>query len=169
MAPNLHLRGMEIGALADAADLDELRPAWLALHAHHRAVASYPELNADDARSWTARRATYADGLVDGDLEILAAREGGRLLGYAVLRYVEGADDTFAAPAGHAELLTLSVLPEHRGKGVGTALLDEVDRRLHARGPLALAVAVMDGNEDALRLYRRRGLVPAETILWRMP
>jgi ribosomal protein S18 acetylase RimI-like enzyme len=147
------------------AELETLRPAWLALHHHHLEVASFEGLLKDDDASWAARRAMYAAG----DVEVFAARDGDRLLGYAALRYGLGADDTFMAPAGHAELLTLSVMPGERGRGVGSALLDEVDRRLRARGPLALAVAVMTGNEDALRLYRRRGLVPAETILWRMP
>jgi ribosomal protein S18 acetylase RimI-like enzyme len=160
---------MEIGDLPDPAGLDELRPAWLALHHHHLAVASFHALNRDDEASWAARRAMYAAGLADGDHDVLVAREGGRLLGYAVLRYAPGPDDTFLMPAGHAELVTLTVLPSERGRGVGSALLDEVDRRLAARGGLALAVAVMEGNEDALRLYLRRGLVPGEKMLWRVP
>jgi ribosomal protein S18 acetylase RimI-like enzyme len=160
---------VEITDLRDPGELEQLRPAWLALHRHHLEVATYERLNRDAEASWVARRAMYAAGLAHGDHEILVAREAGRLLGYAVVRYAPGADDTFDMPAGHAELVTLSVLPSERGHGVGTALLDEVDRRLVARGGLALAVAVMDGNESALRLYRRRGLVPGETMLWRMP
>jgi len=31
-----------------------------------------------------------------------------------------------------------------------------------------LVVAVMVGNEGALRFYRRRGLVPTEVYLWRI-
>lgn len=160
---------MEITELREPRELDGLRPAWIALHHHHLEVATYERLNRDDEASWAARRAMYEAGLADGDHEILAAREAGRLLGYAVVRYAPGADDTFDMPAGHAELVTLSVLPSERGRGVGSALLDEVDRRLGAHGGLALAAAVMNGNEAALRLYLRRGLVPGETMLWRMP
>lgn len=159
---------IEIAGVADAAALEELRPAWIALHRHHRAVASFEGLVADDDASWAARRAMYAAGLADGTHELLVARDGGALAGYAVLRYAPGPDDTFAAPAGYAELVSLSVLPGRRGAGVGSALLDEVDRRVEAKG-LALAVGVMAGNEDALRLYRRRGLAEAETMLWRLP
>ena len=60
------------------------------------------------------------------------------------------------------------MLPEERGAGVGTALLDAVDRGARrARDVADLQVAVMAGNADALRLYERRGLRPAELVLFR--
>ncbi len=49
------------------------------------------------------------------------------------------------------------VLPEARGKGVGTALLDELERRARARGCAKITLEVYDSNTDAKRLYARRG------------
>jgi hypothetical protein len=39
--------------------LGQLEPLWLALHRHHRAVSPVKGLVADDAASWSARRADY--------------------------------------------------------------------------------------------------------------
>jgi ribosomal protein S18 acetylase RimI-like enzyme len=66
-----------------------------------------------------------------------------------------------------AELYSLSVLPEDRGAGVGTALLDFVDAELARLGILDMSVAVMVGNDDAQRLYEGRGFRAAEVMLYR--
>jgi len=79
----------------------------------------------------------------------------------------EGRDSTFALGDRHAELYSLVVAAAERGRGVGTMLLDAVDAELAGRGIHALAVAVMESNDAALDLYRRRGLVPTETVLYR--
>ena len=63
----------------------------------------------------------------------------------------------------------LSVALEARGSGIGGLLLDAVDELLLAEGDLPLTIAVMTDNEDALRFYQRRGLVPGEVVLFRFP
>ena len=55
-----------------------------------------------------------------------------------------------------------------RGRGIGTQLLDFVDRELASRSIEGLKIAVMVGNDDAQRLYERRGLRPAEIVLYRV-
>ena len=102
-----------------------------------------------------------------GDALVLVARRGGAVVGYAVAHLQDGPDDTFAVGARYAELYSLSVAPEARGAGVGTALMDALDERLAELGITDLSVAVMAANEDAIRFYRRRGLVPVELVLWR--
>lgn len=55
----------------------------------------------------------------------------------------------------------LAVLPEHRGKGLGTKLLalaDDTGRRLGAHG---MSVIVSDANAGARRLYERCGYAEA--------
>jgi GNAT superfamily N-acetyltransferase len=152
-------------ALAGAERVDELEPLWLALHRHHREVAAQPVV-ADDAASWARRRAWYLEMLA-GDDVVLIAERGGRAVGYAFLHWHEGPDDTWPVADRWGEVVSLSVLPEERGGGVGTALLDAVDAQLEARGVRDLQVAVMAGNAAALRLYERRGLHPAELVLFR--
>jgi GNAT superfamily N-acetyltransferase len=153
-------------AVAGAERIDELEPLWLALHRHHRAVAAAPVVGDDDA-SWARRRAWYLDMLAGGEDVVLIAERAGRPVGYAFLHLHHGPDDTWPVGERWGEVVSLSVLPEERGAGVGTALLDAVDAELAARGVPDLQVAVMAGNRDALRLYQRRGLAPAELVLFR--
>jgi ribosomal protein S18 acetylase RimI-like enzyme len=102
----------------------------------------------------------------DAGFLVLAVEEAA-VIGYAFVCIEQGPDDTFPVGERYAELYSLSVAPDHRGRGVGTALLDFVEGELDSRSIRDLKVAVMTGNEDAQRLYERRGLRPAETILYR--
>jgi ribosomal protein S18 acetylase RimI-like enzyme len=152
--------------LLDPARIGELRPLYLGMHRHHRAVARVPVV-ADDDESWRLRRAWYAQMLGDGSAFVLAAEDGGALVGYALVLIKSGPDDTFPFGDHWAELVSLAVAEERRGAGIGTRLLDAVDAELQRRGVTGLEVAVMEGNDAALRLYERRGLRPGERILYR--
>lgn len=153
-------------AVAGPERVDELEPLWLALHRHHREVAAQPVVG-DDAASWDRRRAWYLDMLAGGDDLLLIAERDARPVGYAFLHMHAGPDDTWPVGRRWGEVVSLSVLPAERGAGVGSALLDAVDRELAARDVPDLQVAVMAGNADALRFYERRGLRPAELVLFR--
>ena len=59
--------------------------------------------------------------------------------------------------------LALAVLPEVRGQGGGSALLDAVEARLRDLGVHDMVIAVVTNNRDAMRLYERRGAVPFVT------
>ena len=157
-----------IRELDRAAELDLLEPLWLALHRHHRTVLPAGTLVADDGASWQRRRALYRGWLADGDALVLLAERDGTAVGYALTRFHDGPDDTYAVGDRYAELYSLSVAPAERGAGIGTLLLDELERRLAAAGIADLAVAVMSDNHAALRFYERRGLRPTETVLWRL-
>jgi len=158
---------VQIVALEDPDRLDELRELWLALHRHHREVVRFG-LQTDDEVSWAQRRATYAGWLTAGCALILVVRDdGGAPAAYAAVRFHDGPDDTFAVGDRYAELYSLSVLPAHRSAGLGTRLLDEVDRRLDELGIAELAVSVMADNAAARRFYQRRGLTEVEVSLWR--
>jgi len=50
-----------------------------------------------------------------------------------------------------------SVLPEVQGRGVGRALLEELERRARDRGCAKLTLEVHDSNVEAKRLYARFG------------
>ena len=159
---------IDIDIAADPAALDALESLWIALHRHHRTVVpSAAMLVDDDSVSWSRRRALYGGWMETGDALVLVARRGGAPVGYAVAHLQDGPDDTFAVGARYAELYSLSVAPEGRGGGVGTALMDALDERLDELGIVDLSIGVMARNEDAIRFYRKRGLVPVEVFLWR--
>lgn len=68
---------------------------------------------------------------------------------------------------GHVLFLNgIAVAPEHRGAGIGRALLDDgldVARRL---GCAALELDVAEGNTAARQLYKGAGFVPAGASTW---
>ncbi|HYX87253.1 MAG TPA: GNAT family N-acetyltransferase [Gaiellales bacterium] len=146
--------------------VDEVEPLWTSLHRHHRSVSPLP-LVADDGESWRRRRAWYLEMLAGGEDVLLLAERDGRAVGYAFLHFHAGPDDTWPVGTRWAELVSLAVLPEERGAGVGSALMDAVDERLAAAGVSDLEVAVMAGNAGAIRFYERRGLRPGELLLYR--
>jgi ribosomal protein S18 acetylase RimI-like enzyme len=153
--------------LAGVERVDDLKELWLDLHRHHRAVVGDLPLVADDGLSWRRRRALYADRLSSHSGFLVLATEGEAVLGYALVCIEPGPDDTFPVGESYAELYSLSVAPAHRGQGIGSGLLDFVDRELAGRSIRDLKVAVMTGNAGAQRLYERRGLRPAELVLYR--
>ncbi len=152
----------EIGA----EDLPELEPLWRALHRHHRAVAEVPVL-ADDDLSWQRRRDWYRSMLEAGAAFALIARRGSEAVGYAYVHLRPGDDDTWPVGAQMAELVSLAVAPDERGRGTGTALMDAVDAELDRRGIHDLEVGVMAGNHRAIAFYERRGLRVGELLLFR--
>jgi GNAT superfamily N-acetyltransferase len=56
----------------------------------------------------------------------------------------------------------LFVEPEHRGRGIGRALLAHLARLAVERGCGRLEWWVLDWNEDAIRFYRSLGAVPMD-------
>jgi ribosomal protein S18 acetylase RimI-like enzyme len=52
------------------------------------------------------------------------------------------------------------VVPDHRGGGIGSALLDAAEQRLRARDIDSIALEAMAPNERARRFYRERGYDP---------
>ena len=77
----------------------------------------------------------------------------GRVVGVAVCVW---SYSTFAGRPS-VNLHDFSVLPDAQGQGVGTALLEELERRARDRGCAKMTLEVHDTNEAAKRLYARFG------------
>jgi len=54
----------------------------------------------------------------------------------------------------------VAVLPEHRGKGLGSLLLADAERRAHEVGARSLSLIVASENPSAIRLYEHVGYRP---------
>jgi ribosomal protein S18 acetylase RimI-like enzyme len=150
---------VEIGPV-DPDALDELEPVWAALGEHHGTIspAHLPPMRAR-ADSWARRRAAYAEWLAGGGFGFVAGDDG-IVAGYVMVRLDDLASVSWQIDGRTAEIETLAVLPEHRGRGVGKALLDAARGMARERGATHATLSVVAGNEDALRFYEREGLRP---------
>ena len=116
-------------------DLPLLEPLWVSVH--HRHAESMPELApyVDDATTWAVRSTLYAELLAKPDTVLLLASAGDALVGYGLAHVMPLEEtwvgDTWVTGPRIGEIESLAVLPEHRGQGLGTELLD----RLEARAP----------------------------------
>lgn len=143
----------------EANQLHAVEPLWNALQQHHSKLTpnlggSAPKRELEE--SWRRRRAKYERWLEDPETFFVIAESRDRPIGYAFVTVGSG----YAAwQTGDrlAELETLSVLPEHRGAGVGTALLESVWERLVEMGVEDLAITAAKSNLDSHRFYERHG------------
>lgn len=60
---------------------------------------------------------------------------------------------------GWPEVRSLAVAPAARGRGVGTALMEECERRARRNGATVLGLHTMDMMQTAMRMYERMGFV----------
>ena len=143
-------------------EVDALDALWLELHHHHRAVA--PQLGpfVADGPSWQLVRALFVAAARDGLLlrtGPAAAPSGVACV--AVARDEPLWNDTWVTGRDVAETKILVVAAAARGGGIGSALMDEVDRRLAAAGVHDQVIGAIAPNAGAIRLYERRGFRPA--------
>lgn len=88
------------------------------------------------------------------------------LLGYEEQRAVGAAVcfvgfSTFAGKP-NVNIHDLAVLPDFRGRGIGTALMNEVERIARSRDCCKITLEVLDNNDGAKKLYRAQGFGPWE-------
>jgi ribosomal protein S18 acetylase RimI-like enzyme len=154
-----------------AADIPRLEPLWVAVH--HQHVASMPELApyVSDAVTWSERRALYEELFRKPDTFLYLALADEELVGYALVHVTPSSGtwvaDTWVTGDRIAELESISVLPEHRGKGIGSMLVDACHGAIETLGVKDVIVGLLPGNEGARRLYERHGYRPTWLYLSR--
>jgi GNAT superfamily N-acetyltransferase len=94
------------------------------------------------------------DALKAGDLEVLAARAEGRVIGVAVLAYRLN----ISAGGLFVSIEDLYVSPSVRRQGVGRALLEAVAQRCKVRGISYIEAQVED--DEAAAFYSAMGYEP---------
>ena len=155
-----------------AADIAKLEPLWVAVHHAHRAAMPDLAPYVDDATTWDEHRPLYDEILAKPDSVLLLAHDDdGALVGYALAHTVPVGEtwiaDTWVTGDRIAELETIAVADTHRGQGIGTALLDEIDAEIATLGVHDMIIGALAGNAAALRLYERRGFRPTWLYLSR--
>ncbi len=115
-------------------------------------IAAFIEENLSEGR--------FADYLTDPDRVLLVAREGGRMIGYAMLiRGVPDDDDVQRAVDVHpaVEISKLYVLPGSHGTGVAAALMTEALARADELDAKTAWLGVNQRNQRAQRFYAKHG------------
>lgn len=100
--------------------------------------------------SWYTPERLRFDAESDDAMLLVAADETEGITGFA--HAIEGENGDVAT------LLRLYVDPGHRGRGLGTQLLDAVCERLDERGCSRLEAMVLERNEPGNAFYRSYGL-----------
>lgn len=111
--------------------------------------ALYADVVDNPDEFWRARLSNLSS---DHDLPLFA-EVGGEVVGLAWGR-IERTD------LHRAHLFQMWVAPEHRGHGVGRALVDAIAAWSVSRGARSLELSVTCGNTAALRLYESAGFQP---------
>jgi ribosomal protein S18 acetylase RimI-like enzyme len=139
-------------------DLDRLLELWLALAEGQRDHGSRidPGANADGIRESLAQH-VVADGLLVARGDAGPNGEGDDES--AVVGFVMFAPDDagFERDSSRGVVRNVYVVPEARGQGVGTDLMDAAEQRLAEAGVDEVVLEAMADNEAARRFYRGRG------------
>ena len=116
-------------------------------------VAAY---RADGFLSATSGYAATLRALgADGQGEVLAAVDGGQLVGTVMLQAWPAGQ--MAPGPGEAEVRALAVAPDARGRGVGAALVTAVVERAAGRGIRQLVLLTLPQMRAAHHLYTQAG------------
>ncbi|RKT28062.1 putative acetyltransferase [Roseovarius halotolerans] len=87
------------------------------------------------------------EALTAPHIAFFTAREGGAVLGTGALAVMEG----------YGEVKAMFTAPNARGRGVGAALLRQIEDEARARALPCLRLETGKGLDDAIRLYERDG------------
>ncbi len=119
-----------------------------------RQLAEYEKL----LHEAVASDADFTSALGAGKIAALIAEKGGVPVGFALWFTTFS---TFTGKSG-MYLEDLFVLPDHRGHGIGRAILRDLARRALAGGFPRLEWSVLDWNKPAVDFYRAIGAKPMD-------
>ena len=138
---------------ATPADVGSLADIYQASAEHHQRLD--PSLYSTP--DYLALRERYAKRLpLPGDEEILVAEVDGEVVGWIemLLRPATGQPRMMRDALSVA--LDIAVLPEHRGHGVGSLLVEAAETWATERGAEVMTLSTHVANFDAIRFYQER-------------
>jgi ribosomal protein S18 acetylase RimI-like enzyme len=135
----------------EVATVDTLVDLWVALASDQRAHDSHilPAENRSLVRETLARQ-VVTDGL-------RIARSGDEVVGFVSFDLERGA---YEQDATRGVVRNVYVVPEYRGRGIGSDLMDAAESALRAAGATVVSLEAMAGNDRARAFYRDRGYTP---------
>ncbi len=152
-------------APATVDDIDPITDLWVALAAGQRRYGStlLAEENRATVRDWVARSVVTGELLVarprgEADEDDPGGAETDRgdaePIGFVGFELDHG---DYERDRTRGTVSNLFVVPEHRGEGVGSALLDAAEAALREAGAETVALEALAGNERARAFYAERG------------
>jgi len=95
----------------------------------------------------------------------IVAEENGEVVGYIMCRIEVGLSNFgLGGLTKKGHIVSVAVMPEHRRKGVGEALVTKAIEGMRLYGAKQCYLEVRMTNEEAIKLYKRLGLEVTRTI-----
>ena len=95
----------------------------------------------------------------------IVAEENREVVGYIMCRIEVGLSNfCFGGLAKKGHVVSVAVMPEHRRRGVGTALVNKATEGMRMYGAKQCYLEVRVTNEEAIGLYKKLGMEVARTI-----
>jgi ribosomal protein S18 acetylase RimI-like enzyme len=137
------------------------------MEAAYRPGSGRPPIEAMLATPEIARY--IADWGRPGDAALIAVDDDGECLGAAWYRLLSSGDPGFGFLDEATPELSIGVVPDRRGQGIGSALLTRLIEQARNEGFRSLSLSVSPEN-PAVALYRRHGFtrVPSSDKNWTM-
>jgi [ribosomal protein S18]-alanine N-acetyltransferase len=129
-------------------------PIRLATGDDVRAIAALSRTEIEQGLPWRWTPPRVQRALADARTNVCVAVQGDAMLGFGIMVY---ADDT-------AHLSLLAVSSEARRQGLGTALLQWLERVARVAGIVRVQLEARHDNAAALAFYRRHGYAQTETV-----
>ncbi|MCG7845274.1 MAG: GNAT family N-acetyltransferase [Methanomassiliicoccales archaeon] len=140
--------------------LELIEPLWLQLRQMHRARSTYFR-DALGSKSFHQRKDELLEISSKGLLRVeLAKDEHGTIVAYCVASI----DDELTG-----EVDSLFVTAAHRGRGIGTRLIEGAMRWMDGLGVRRRVLTAIVGNESIHEFYARFGFRPKNVLLERIP
>ena len=133
---------MQIREFNVEGDYDIVRTLW-------REAGSGIQLSLSDEQEEIRKK-------LNRDPDLFLVAEEGKLIVGAVLGGFDGR---------RGMVYHLAVQPEYRERGIGRALMEELERRLRAKGCLKYYLLVTKDNQEALAYYRQMGCDEMELLV----
>ncbi len=90
----------------------------------------------------------------------LVAEVNGRIAGYIMCRIEYKISHIYPGlPIRMGHVISIAVLPEYRGIGIGTSLMADIMERMKKRGVKEIYLEVRISNYVAIHLYRKLGFI----------
>jgi ribosomal protein S18 acetylase RimI-like enzyme len=127
-------------------------------------AADWKSTDLDETQLTRPEVARYVDGWGQpGDAAVVAEKVGGELVGAAWFRLFAASEPGYGFVDERTPELGIGVEPDHRGEGIGRALLEALVASAREAGYFALSLSVELDN-PALRLYESLGFERLERV-----